>query len=509
MRVAATATSRAPRFGSSSASSSRSRSIAARGSHGAIPSRPKRPDSSNISGRSAVCVQVPFASTSTICGDLNATSTRWNARTLDSWRCRSSPDSSRPRRKSSDPEPWWASAARCGSSCDTRTEKASTSATSASWSKDPSTTGWPTSLGRSAGTPSRQCSTRSIVEPPGAGATTPCSCSWSPMGSGLARSGPDPRRHRLEARPTARARTEGGPYHGLPVGACRWRSDHRLPQERASRRARPTALLAARRSPRALDPRSGLLRRQQVPASRRHSRGPPGSHTLRHACVQRLVDAGFPLKTVGDYVGHRSPSSTMIYAEGAGRRIARSRARRREGSATRPPLPDPSSPIAPHIVAFVRHKRSLNRRYDVEDKALRLFDRYLVEAGVRTLSEINTSVLDAFFLSRPRNRPRSFNHLIGVVGRLFEWMVEHDIIDRSPVTMRPRRRGQARPPCILGLEHGQRLVDMAQLLPDRSKAPLRGPHLRDDIQLAVRPWPSRRRGGPFAVGRRRPQQEAF
>ena len=41
----------------------------------------------------------------------------------------------------------------------------------------------------------------------------------------------------------------------------------------------------------------------------------PGSHTLRHACVQRLVDAGFPLKTVGDYVGHGSPSSTMIYAK--------------------------------------------------------------------------------------------------------------------------------------------------------------------------------------------------
>jgi integrase/recombinase XerD len=41
----------------------------------------------------------------------------------------------------------------------------------------------------------------------------------------------------------------------------------------------------------------------------------PGSHTLRHACVQRLVDTGFPLKTIGDYVGHRSPSSTMIYAK--------------------------------------------------------------------------------------------------------------------------------------------------------------------------------------------------
>ena len=41
----------------------------------------------------------------------------------------------------------------------------------------------------------------------------------------------------------------------------------------------------------------------------------PGSHTLRHSCVQRLVDSGFPLKTIGDYVGHRSASSTMIYGK--------------------------------------------------------------------------------------------------------------------------------------------------------------------------------------------------
>jgi integrase/recombinase XerD len=41
----------------------------------------------------------------------------------------------------------------------------------------------------------------------------------------------------------------------------------------------------------------------------------PGAHTLRHTCVQRLVDAEFPFKTIGDYVGHRSPSSTQIYTK--------------------------------------------------------------------------------------------------------------------------------------------------------------------------------------------------
>jgi integrase/recombinase XerD len=40
-----------------------------------------------------------------------------------------------------------------------------------------------------------------------------------------------------------------------------------------------------------------------------------GSHTLRHTCVQRLVDADFPFKVIGDYVGHRTPDSTDIYAK--------------------------------------------------------------------------------------------------------------------------------------------------------------------------------------------------
>lgn len=51
------------------------------------------------------------------------------------------------------------------------------------------------------------------------------------------------------------------------------------------------------------------LRRAGVAVSR------PGSHTLRHTCVQRLVDAQFSLKLIGDYVGHRSPASTEIYTK--------------------------------------------------------------------------------------------------------------------------------------------------------------------------------------------------
>lgn len=54
---------------------------------------------------------------------------------------------------------------------------------------------------------------------------------------------------------------------------------------------------------------SRYLRRAGILVSR------PGSHTLRHTCVQRLVDAQFSLKMIGDYVGHRSAASTEIYTK--------------------------------------------------------------------------------------------------------------------------------------------------------------------------------------------------
>lgn len=40
-----------------------------------------------------------------------------------------------------------------------------------------------------------------------------------------------------------------------------------------------------------------------------------GSHTLRHSCAQRLVDADFSLKVIGDFLGHRHPMSTRIYSK--------------------------------------------------------------------------------------------------------------------------------------------------------------------------------------------------
>jgi integrase len=40
-----------------------------------------------------------------------------------------------------------------------------------------------------------------------------------------------------------------------------------------------------------------------------------GPHALRHACAARLVANGLTLKEIGDHLGHRSSSSTQVYAK--------------------------------------------------------------------------------------------------------------------------------------------------------------------------------------------------
>ena len=40
-----------------------------------------------------------------------------------------------------------------------------------------------------------------------------------------------------------------------------------------------------------------------------------GAHALRHAAAQRLVDEGSSFKTIGDFLGHASPSATATYAK--------------------------------------------------------------------------------------------------------------------------------------------------------------------------------------------------
>jgi integrase len=107
----------------------------------------------------------------------------------------------------------------------------------------------------------------------------------------------------------------------------------------------------------------------------------------------------------------------------------------------RPAPAELGSPLAGAIQRFVAHKRALNRRYDTEEQALRLLDRYLVERSFTDLAGVTPDVLSAV----------------------------------SPVRLRPRPKTTRRIPYLFDLPRARRLIEVAAALPDNNKAPQRGP----------------------------------
>lgn len=134
-----------------------------------------------------------------------------------------------------------------------------------------------------------------------------------------------------------------------------------------------------------------------------------------------------------------------------------------------------ASPLADGISQFVAHKRVLGRRYETETYALRLFDRHLLAQRVTTLKAITPAVIEAFLAARPRSRPRSYNHLLGVLRRLFRWLVARGHVAHSPVLCPTRRASSVRPPFILAPESARQLLELAAGLPDTPGSTLRGP----------------------------------
>jgi len=41
----------------------------------------------------------------------------------------------------------------------------------------------------------------------------------------------------------------------------------------------------------------------------------PGAHCFRYSCAQRLFEQDVPLKSIGDFLGHRSPATTQRYTQ--------------------------------------------------------------------------------------------------------------------------------------------------------------------------------------------------
>lgn len=123
----------------------------------------------------------------------------------------------------------------------------------------------------------------------------------------------------------------------------------------------------------------------------------------------------------------------------------------------------PRSILASEIDQFLAYKRSLRRRYDAEEKTLALFDDFLAMHGVADLAMLTPTLIDQFLNSRPRARPRSYNHLRGTLARLFAWMVGHGRLAATPVQSPPRRSRYQRTPFIFDVANARRLLVAAKL----------------------------------------------
>lgn len=141
------------------------------------------------------------------------------------------------------------------------------------------------------------------------------------------------------------------------------------------------------------------------------------------------------------------------------------------------------SAAAAEIERYIGQKRALGRRFRNEERALSLLDRFLVERGVMSVQEIASDLLQSFLVSRPRARPRSYNHLLAVLRGFFCWLVAQGVLPCSPLQAQPRRATAWRVPFLFDARQARRLLEVAGSLPDRAGAALRAPTYRTIFAL--------------------------
>jgi len=135
------------------------------------------------------------------------------------------------------------------------------------------------------------------------------------------------------------------------------------------------------------------------------------------------------------------------------------------------------------VERFLEHKRAHGRKYLSEQAELRLLVRFAAERGAVGIGELTPAMLDDFLASRPRSRPRSFNHLLGVVGCLLDWAVSQRLLEASPLRARRRRATTKRIPFLFDPTQARLLLNTAGALADNARAPQRGATYRTIFAL--------------------------
>lgn len=126
--------------------------------------------------------------------------------------------------------------------------------------------------------------------------------------------------------------------------------------------------------------------------------------------------------------------------------------------------------LADSVTDFLAHKRALGRKYNTEEATLRLLLAFTGPRGIDRLGQLTPALLEQFVASRPRTRPRSFNHLIGIMGCFLDWAVTQQRLSTSPLHCTRRRVTAQQLPFLFEPEQARRLLQAAAALPDNPRA---------------------------------------
>ncbi len=132
------------------------------------------------------------------------------------------------------------------------------------------------------------------------------------------------------------------------------------------------------------------------------------------------------------------------------------------------------SPLADTIRRYLDVRRAMGCRFENEEYALRLLDRFLVHEGITCLEDISGERIDRFLASRQRDES-AFNVLLGQVRRLFDWMVSQHELTSSPVQALPRKVTHIRLPYLYDCDTLRKLIAHAEGLADGTGCSDRGP----------------------------------
>ncbi len=131
-------------------------------------------------------------------------------------------------------------------------------------------------------------------------------------------------------------------------------------------------------------------------------------------------------------------------------------------------------PLANSLSLYLAHKRALGKRLEKTEPTLRLLDDHLAEQEIGDLSQITAAHLEGFLNSRPRRSARSYNELLGMVRRLFDWLVRQEKLAASPLQCSPRRVPSGPRPFLFSPDQIRCVLDLARQLRRNPRVPDRG-----------------------------------